>query len=80
MWNVAFSVTDKNGKKLDAEVDVSPTEAELEAKLRAKNLDNLIYTGDVLESSILLFLQNKTSSDCFNNCFISINKLMANFV
>ena len=52
VWNSAYSVTDKNGRKLDAEADVSPTESELEAELRAKNLANLIYTGNALESSM----------------------------
>ena len=54
VWNIAYSVTDKNGRKLDAEADISPTESELKAELRASNLANLIYTGTATESSMYL--------------------------
>ena len=49
VWNVAFSVTDKDGKKLDAEAEVSPTESELENKLRENNLADLVYIGKCLK-------------------------------
>ena len=61
VWNVAFSVTDKDGRKLDAEAEVSPTESELEAKLGTNNLANLIYTGKCLK--ITFPCQNYTSSE-----------------
>ena len=41
VWKVAYEVTRKDGKKLDAEVEVAPTEAEIEAQLPA----DLVYTG-----------------------------------
>ena len=68
VWNVAFSVTDKDGRKLDAEAEVSPTESELEAKLRTNNLANLIYTGKCLK--ITFPCQNYTSSESLNIQFL----------
>ena len=45
VWNVAYQVTGKDGKKLDAEVETAPTKSEIESELTAANLGNLVYQG-----------------------------------